>query len=359
MAEQVRDIWDELMESAVEPSALLMDRSTLERYKDCPFAGAACELGRVETGSPEAESGHEGHAVFADLVFDYVVSDGQTTIGELVKGAMLRAAATRRTDLQPDVLDAVRMGVYRIARDIYYRPDDQRRNPADILRFQGGEGERTGQIAYDIVKGGPGQAAIRLTCELDLLMPGDAKDELCLTDWKMGYTPWTAAMVRESFQFKFYSMVLLRSYPKCNRVWVRVWSPRTGVTGWVPFARRDADDTEALCLSAIRNREAALENPDAAECWCYAEKLARCPAMKICPKAAATAPMLAAEPETFLEHYAIRAAQLEADEKMLVAYVKAHGPLQSGGWAFKAKAPSGRAATICLQEVNGNDDAEE
>ena len=345
------NIFDELANVTPEPPALRLDRSTLERYRDCPFRGAACELKLVDTGSDPADSGNEAHDAFAALVYDYIASDGQATIGELVETSLVRAAGTRRTDLQPDVLDAVRAGVGRIARDIYYRPDGQRRNPADILRFQGGQGKRTGQIAYDIVPGAPGRAAVRLTCELDLLTAGDARDELCLTDWKTGRTNWTPPQVRESFQFRFYSMVIMQVYPDCQRVWVRVWSPRTGVTGWVEFTRRDAADTGAICLSIIQNREEALAKPQEAPCWCNAEKLGRCPALSICPRATATAPMLAADPEAFLEHYAIRQAQVDADAKLLAAYVREHGPLRSGGWEFGPTKPSTKARPVGLREV--------
>ena len=362
------NIFDELANVTPEPPALRLDRSTLERYRDCPFRGAACELKLVDTGSDPADSGNEAHDAFAALVYDYIASDGQATIGELVETSLVRAAGTRRTDLQPDVLDAVRAGVYRIARDIYYRPDGQHRNPNDILRFQGGktldeekakklgrplkpDEMRTGQIAYDIVPGAPGRAAVRLTCELDLLTAGDARDELCLTDWKTGRTTWTPPQVRESFQFRFYSMVIMQVYPDCQRVWVRVWSPRTGVTGWVEFTRRDAEDTAAQCLAIVVNRREALAKPEEAACWCNNEKLARCPALKLCLKAKAAAPMLAADPESFLEYFALHSARVDADAKLLAAYVREHGPLRSGGWEFGPTKPSTKARPVGLREV--------
>ena len=348
------DIFDELASVTPEPPPLLLDRSTLERYRDCPFQGAACELKLVDTGSPAADSGNEAHDAFSVLVFDYVASDGQATIGELVEAALTHAASTPRTDVQPDVLDAVRAGVYAIARDIMYRPDGQKRNPADILRFQGGPGERTGQVAYDIVTGAPRQAAIRLTCECDLLMAGDAKDELCLTDWKTGRTAWTAAMVRASFQFNFYAMVIMKTYPDCNRVWVRVWSPRTGVTGWVPFTRRDADDCAALCLAIVINRNAALADPEKAVCWPDSDKCCRCPVVRTCPRAAAPAPMLAAAPEAFLEAFAIRQLQMDADEKAMKAHCKVRGPIQAAGWVFGLKPPGTSRKTYTLRSVGGN-----
>ncbi len=345
------DIYEALASVTPEPPPELIDRSTLERYTICPFQGMAVETGLVANGSLAADSGTEAHDAFASMVAEYVATDGQCNLSDLIRVAESTAQLSR-PDLQPDVLDAVRAGMYGFARELMYRPDGKQRNPADILRFQGGQGERTGQIAYDIFPGGPGKAAQRLTTELDLLMAADARDELAVTDWKTGRTAWTAAKVRASFQFNFQAMLTFEVYPECNRVWVRVFSPRTGgSTGYVAFTRRDAEDMKARCGKALLVRQAALEDPAKAETWPDAERCCQCPAIGRCPKAAEPAGMLAADPGMFLEGFAIRQLQLDQDAKALAAYAKAHGPIEAAGWVFGPTPPSNRARPYGLREV--------
>jgi len=351
MTEPLSPIWDELASVEAEPPPELLDRSLVQNYVECPMMGMSIELKLVENGSLAADSGNEAHDAFAAVVSEYIISDGAASLSDLVEVGVGQAQYSR-TDVQPDVLEAVRAGIWPIARAIMYRPDGQRRNPADILRHQDGQGERTGQVAYDIVAGGPGKAAQRLTTELDLLMAGDAKDELCVTDWKTGRSGWTAAKVRAAFQFQFHSLLIFETYPDCTRVWIRVWSPRTGgATGWVGFTRRDAEDVAARCEMAVEARRAALADPEHAPCYPDAERCSRCPATKLCPAAADPAPKLAADPEAFLTSYAIRQLDLDKDAKAMKAYVKVNGPIVGNGWAYGPKKPSGRAPACALSEV--------
>ena len=345
------DLYEELANVPAEPPADLHDRSTVQRYAECPCQGVAVETGLVETGSLPADSGNESHDCFAAMVSDYIVSQGEASLADLTNTAVTQAQLSR-TDVQPDVLEAVRAGAWPIARDLIYRADGQRRNPADILRYQGGDGERTGQIAFDITPGGPGKAAQRLTTELDLLMAGEARDELCVTDWKTGRTAWAAAKVRSAFQFQFQSALIFHVYPDCHRVWVRVWSPRTGgATGWVGFTRRDGADVEARCSMAVEARRAALADPEHAVCYPDAERCSRCPATKLCPSAADPALQLAMDPQGFLANFAIRQLQMDKDEAAMLAYVKAHGPIVGNGWAYGPKKPSGKTPACALSEV--------
>lgn len=329
----------------------LVDRSTIGRYIECPFQGFAVETGLVPSGSLAADSGNEAHDAYAEMVAKYIESHGSTSTGSLVNVAV-DSARHSRPDLQPDVLNAVRAGAYTFARDLTYRPDGQQRNPADILRFQGGQGERTGQIAMDILPQTTTRGPIRLTTELDLLMAAEARNELAVTDWKTGHTRWTAPMVRESFQFNFQAMILLTVYPDCDRVWIRVFSPRTGgSTGYVGFTRRDAEDCKARCAKAIQVRATALEAGLNADCCPDAERCCQCPAGRECPLAAAPAPALCADPAGFMVNAALRRMQIEADEKALVAYAKKNGPIQASGWECGPRPRSTRAQTYGLREI--------
>jgi hypothetical protein len=147
-------------------------------------------------------------------------------------------------------------------------------------------------------------------------------------------------------------MILLAVYPDCDRVWIRVFSPRTGgSTGYVGFTRRDAEDCKARCVKAIQDRLLAMTEAENAETWPDAERCCQCDAILKCPKASEPAGMLAADPKHFLECYALRQLQLEQDEKALAAYAKTHGAIEAAGWVFGPKPPSGKAPSYGLREA--------
>lgn len=221
--------------------AVVVDRSTLEAYADCPRA-AAFVAERGEPTSREMASGQSVHDAISAMLQAYVRAGGDMSPTEIAH-ELTCALRNVRPDLQPDALTAVpdwmRWSIGRMLAE---------RHAGDILRFDGGDGDQCGQLARDITLG---REVVRVTSELDLLMTTRCPDVLAEHDWKTGWMPWTAASVLESFQFRLHWWIVSEVYPDAQHLDVTIWATRHGkVTDRVRFSRRDLPDIEAQVLSA-------------------------------------------------------------------------------------------------------------
>ncbi len=317
---------DELFAPPAPPPPAILDRSTVERYAVCPFQGVAVETGMVADVTEAAASGITAHEVLSDTVAA-VLDDAPDAAGE-----GLAAAQMSRPDVQPDVLEAVRWSLRGLVHYLRYLDVDQypapRRNPADILRHDAGQGERSGQLACDILP------AVRLTSRLDLLMPGPDKWTVDETDFKTGFTVYNAGTVAHSFQFQLHALLIFKTYPSCNFVRIRVWHTRfNSLTRWAEFRRDRIGDLEGRVLTAIRARELALAGNAAGETvetWPTAEKCEQCPARQRCPRVAGGAWRIMDGAADFAKATEVMAIELAAREKALITYAKEHGPIQLG-----------------------------
>ena len=336
------DFYDLLTRPEPKP-VVLLDRSTLEDYSVCPYKGHAKEMKLVEDISDEATSGTEAHRVIGELVSAVI---GQST--EAVADAMVEAQMSR-PDLQPDVLAAVRWSLRDIHRYLRYIPVDEwpqpLRNPADILRHDGGQGERCSQLAWDILPG------IRLTSELDLLMAGPDAETLDETDWKTGHTIYNATGIAYSFQFGMHAALVFHSYPTCRRLRARVWHTRfNSVTGWAEFRRERLPDLEGRLLTSVKARMDAMAtsgNGGQPDTWPSRTKCERCAARHVCPRVTAPAWRLMDAPAEYANATAVM--QIEVDKRWdtLTKHAIAQGvPIDLGGGEFyglkptKAKKPT-------------------
>jgi len=317
---------DELFAPPAPPPPTILDRSTAERYAVCPFQGLAVETGLVADVTDAAVSGITAHQVLSDTVVA-VLDDASDAAGE-----GLVAAQMARPDVQPDVLEAVRWSLRGVVHYLRYLDVDQypapRRNPADVLRHDAGRGDRSGQLACDILP------AVRLTSRLDLLMAGPDKQTLDETDFKTGYMVHNAGTIAHSFQFQLHALLIFKTYPTCNFVRCRVWSTRfNSLTRWTEFRRDRIGDLEGRMLTAIRARElalAAIPAVETVETWPTAEKCEQCPARRVCPRVQGGAWRIMDEPADFAKATEVMALEVAAREKALVAYAKEHGPIQLG-----------------------------
>lgn len=351
------DLIDQLFAGLPEP--FLADRSLLESYADCPQQGAAVETGLCTTGGPEADSGNEAHEAYGAIVEAFV--GGEHRVRDLADIG-LGMARRSRPDVQPDVLQAVGRSLWIFASQLVYAPGEQAvlRNPADVLRYQGGKGERSGQLAVDFIPSDYEKPGVRVTSEIDLLMAGPAENVLAETDWKTGHTQWSATDVRAAFQFRLHAWLVMKNYPACEALLCRVWMTRLGYpTDWVRFSRRDAEDMEARLMMTCLNRGMALEAVAAgrpAACWPAKVKCLRCAYCLQCPQAHQDAARLMDDPEAFLADTACVQANLEQRTELLKAYVEAHGELRGGGLVCGEKPAAKKKACITLYEDKGNGD---
>lgn len=269
----------------IEDRPIIVDRSTLEPYIDCPL-GARLKESLVKSAGLIAASGSESHKAISAAIADYVSShlsaDGKEPpmgIRDL-KESIERYLWNSRADVQPDVIDSCKYAAYKIAEYIAYSSDGTTGiHPLNILAFDGGEGisvreakkdelgeivlneagratfeERSlsGQLHLDFTHG---HQTVRLTCEVDLLHSTRTPKLLRMIDWKTGYAKWTEAAIQSSFQLgTFYPLLALETYQDAEAVDVVVCNTRQGGNGWtmpVRFFRHDVGRLRRRVQTAI------------------------------------------------------------------------------------------------------------
>jgi len=346
---------DSPVEQASPP--VIIDRSTLERWGDCPHQAWHVERGGIFTGSIDADVGNEVHAILSRAVAARHEGEPAGRIRDLIEELAMQA----RPDIQPRVLAAAgrKWPLVSLICNHGYGPE---RAPEDILRFDGGPRGFEGQLAADILPEAEdcSRGPIRLTCEVDLLMATASPEELDLVDWKSGWRRWTAGDVLESFQFNFYAWVILHNYPKVNTVRVRVWMTRDGEgTGVVSFRRQNMYQIGQRLLSAVhlylQHRDAAA--PENVTAWPAADKCSLCPAATRCVLVHAPEADVAKDERAYLAQYVAIQAAADRMADVLAARVRKLGvDIEADGMAFGTGAPTAARAKPCkLYQVKAKD----
>ncbi len=275
------------------PKAIIIDRSTAERYATCPHQGAIIDSRMVSTGSVLTDVGSEVHRVISEAI--KARAEGMNTIG--VREVMATGAQKSRPDVQPQVIDA--LNVYRVT-NLICMGDTAERHPADIIRFDGGEHEASGQVATQLFPAEGDRPPVIITCELDFLAATASTVEVDLLDWKSGWRHWTAGLVAQSFQFQWYAFVIWRNYPRVERVRVRVVETRSGnTTGEVVFTREKHEfPITARIETAVGNYlQYRGQTPAKVPAWPEPDKCATCDAALQCKLAHEPAADVARDPE--------------------------------------------------------------
>jgi len=334
-----------------EPEAppIILGRSELERWANCPHAAWMLDHRQVSNESKLAAEGNECHDAIAAAV--KARHEDAATIGRL-REIVEETAAKSRPDIQPGVIDACRR-VYLILEHLCHKPYDTERAPEDILRYDGGDGQHSGQIAFDLLPAAEdgSRGPIRLTCELDLLLATPSAEEVEIDDWKSGYRHWTATDVFESFQFQFYALAVFRKYPGVNRVKVRVFMPRKGAsTSYVEFRRDQSYVIHARLLSAVElylKHKGATDASDV-PALPLPEKCSICPAAIYCKLAHKPECDFKKDPAAYLAEYV--ATQEKADrmaDVMAVAVRRDGSDIVGSGFAFGVDKPPSKKAKPC------------
>ena len=302
----------------------ILDRSTLEYWIKCPAQGAAMTSGVAKVNSPAADSGNEVHTVIGDAMRG--VADGEFNFANL-RDFLYSRIADARPDVQPDAITGLRKSSYDLARWMLYDQGEPR-HPTDFLRYDGGEGEHSGQLSHDIVDadGRP----VRITTEVDCVMAGNSDEELIEYDWKSGRGLWSATDVKYSFQFgTFHPAILFWNYPQVKLIHIRVWNTRVNqISGVVTFKREWLADMEARMMGGVRAYlawDADRSKPQ--PCYPAMEKCAWCDASANCHEANAVARDVSVDPVAALRQLIAKDAQVDELRKAMMAHVKKNGEI--------------------------------
>jgi hypothetical protein len=321
-----------------------VDRSDLERWAACPAQAHIVASGKVQTGNAMTASGQEVHDAFSGAITEYVESDRLDWAMSEFADDVLRRLRESRPDVQPDVLDAAANCRWKLA-DLVLNL-----NPRNILKYDGGNGTRSGQLAIDLPAVG-----IRYTSEVDFLHASSSKEVLCLVDWKSGQKVYDADGIWSSFQFQSHAALILENFPKVEAVSVRVFNTRRSTfTRPVEFERKtDLPNIMARIYTAggifMANRSKPLAS---VPIWPGVDKCSICDARKLCPSQ--PPPSVADDAESFVLSIVAVEAKLKAMKMEAAAYVDSMGEdiVTNDGTAFgRCKPPSDRRADATIYEL--------
>lgn len=251
-----------------EPEAI--DRSTLESFSRCPMQ-ARLKRERPDVTGIAAVIGNEGHESISRTITGCLEEwhhYGPTEISRKLEAELMAS----RPDVQPQVVEAFRPMVWRFGQFLGSLTESH------ILRYDGGAGNRSGQLAQDM-------AGFRLTSEDDLLTATQSKTVLRSDDWKSGWGLYDIDSIADAFQFQMRAWLTLENYPDCELLQVRVWNTRKGFpTPYVDFPRSrlaqyEARVREALDAFVRYDRELIERVP----CWASTEKCRICDVAHLCP----------------------------------------------------------------------------
>lgn len=337
------------MELPPDPDKLkpiILGRSELEHYEVCPFQAWACETGKVKDVSPEMDAGTEAHKALAAGISSWV-DHGQFDVEEVMAVAYMS-----RPDVQREALAGIKGGLYSLRKFLTTKA------PADVKRYSGGEGERSGQVMRQLLPATNSRGPIILTAELDLLIACASPEELLDIDFKTGHQIWNCDDVVRAFQFQSHNWILRNPDPPyfttpLRTLRVRVWDTRTGViSSTVHLGERDATAFEGRALEAVRYANDARGGVEA-PCWPAFEKCATCPAAHLCPAVMKPIAEYARDPGQFLGDTHAMAGALEQRIKVLKAARKVAGKdLEAGSVRFGGDRPKEkRSPTMELYEA--------
>jgi hypothetical protein len=161
---------------------IILDRSTLERWGVvCPHQGWHCDRGGVSSGSTDTVVGDEVHKILAEAC--RMRQEESTQLRDLVD-YMDTAAQVSRPDVQPLVISSLKRAAWPVARLLCQHGNGSDRHPDDLIAYDGGREDRSGQLAADLIPADDERGAVRLTSELDLLLATASEEELDWCDWK-------------------------------------------------------------------------------------------------------------------------------------------------------------------------------
>jgi len=328
---------------------VLLDRSTLEDWKECPFRGS-CTEGYVAPDDrpsdmlpvgPAADAGNEVHRIIAEGIDLYARGGEDPT--EYWKAEMPKA----RADLQESTLDGLRKTIYSLSRFV------KKLHPHDILLYQQPRKEdgtyvtkddhakeHDGQLAWELLPANSKRGPLMVTSEVDLLISTASREEIAEIDFKSGQKVWNSDDVKDAFQFKLHAWLLLQNFPDVRFVRQSVWMTRMNwLTPRIHITRRELENIEALLLMAARGREEVMYGGAVAEAYPSEAKCAWCRAVLICPSACAPQADIAENPLKYAKDTVAVQTMLAKRMDTLRECVNAHGEISGDDVAFGLDAP--------------------
>jgi len=327
----------------------VLDRSILQMYAECP---AQARLSETHSCSMPAiaESGEEIHRAISRTITTYIESQGVLSPHDL-RNEIERELWESRTDLQPEVINGFRYSIYKFSEfltGLHFQ---------NILRFDGGAGELSGQLSYDFES-----LKVRVTSELDLLHATDSPALLAEIDWKTGRKKFNEQAVSESFQFQLHAFLVLMNYPEVEAVRISVWNTRYNLVSWaVEFRRTDLGPIRTRIQMAIQNWfENRLTPIEDVPTWPVREKCRICDYAIRCPAADIEVKDCSYDPKLWVKRMIVVKKRLKEMEDLAKSYVKVNGDIRTdAGDIYGFDKPKTTKRTASFYRTKKEDEDEE
>ena len=322
------------------------DRSTLERYATCPLSARLAET-HIKSAGKMAAVGNEAHDAISATISAYVDAGcpddpsaqhwmSPAEINELLVTNLRHS----RPGLQPETLAAF-AGTYRLAEILHPIA------PWAVLKHDGGQGERCGQMTEDVETS---LGVVQATSEIDLLAATQVKEIVRAIDWKTGWSEWSEGDVEHAFQMRMLAWLVLSTFPDADVVESQVYNSRTRrLTYPVRFTRDRMAEYAAQVQEAaetwMRYRSAPISSVPA---WPTREGCQQCDAAAFCTVCDDDVGDANRSPETWLK--ILHATECKADSirKTLAEIVhKEQRDITAGGMAFGLNKPKADRRPQC------------
>lgn len=335
-----------------EDPLLAVDRSDLEMV-DCPSGMQFVRRGIVMNNSLAMDSGNAVHDALSAATRSYVSSRGALNAQEVSEELRQNLLFDTRPDLIHDAWKgadpSVRAWGYFLTK----------LHAENILRFDGGDGDKSGQLAIDFHDLG-----LRPTSEIDFLHAGPSPEVIHEIDYKSGWRRWTAEDVANAFQFRFHALLIMEAYPAIAAVDIRIWNTRfNDLTYGVRF-RRDRDH-EPLMMEVRRRAElfAKYREKDPDQCPANPDhyRCLRCPAVSMCVLSKHLATPIE-DPERYLMETSAMEKAVDARKELLAEAVRRSGKdiVARDGTCFGLEKPKQtRKPSMALYTRKGTEAEEE
>lgn len=329
------------------------DRSTLERYATCPLSARLAET-HIKSAGKMAAVGNEAHdAISATIKYFVKVFDetneyvNPSEIDRVLTSEMLRS----RPDVQPEVFKSIRdsWGVVKLIHDA---------KPWGIVKHDGGDGDRSGQMAEDVETE---CGLVQVTSEIDFLAATSSQEVVRAVDWKTGWGEWSEGDVEDAFQMQMLAWLVFCEFPGDDKgppveeVLFQVYNTRTyRLTHPVRFLRRNMAQYAARVAEAAetwaKNHSAPIS---AVPAWPTREGCRLCSVAAYCTAGDDDVLDTHRSPETWLKiRGALQARIREIDDNLSAVVHERQEDIVAGGWAFGLNKPKqDRRPTCTLYET--------
>lgn len=322
-----------------------MDRSTGEAYAKCPKSARLTEL-HCKSAGLMAAIGQEVHDAISKTIIDYIAAAGDEMVTwmsppqllHILKGYLLAS----RPDVQPEVMEAMAPSLWSWCNSLHPIA------PWSIMRHDGGDGERSGQLTEDVETS---LGMVQATSEIDFLAATQSPQLVVAKDWKTGWKQWAEGDVEKSFQMQMLAWLVLSNYPEADAVDFSVWNTRTRRETYpVRFQRDRMDQYAARVREAaevwMKYRTAPMEGVPA---WPARGKCEFCDAAAFCTVADLDIASTAKEPEEWLQVLWAAEHKVTKIKELLSAVVEKEGRdvTAPGGLCFGVNKPKANRKPTC------------